>query len=531
VVVSEAVPAGLAVISATPSGGSFDTATGTWSIGPLPTGATAELEVRTVASAIGFQGNSAVITDAGVTDPDGSNNSAQAGVQVAAVPPPPLDISLATAAAVAAPTATGAATRGGTVTFTLSADNDGPSDATGVTVSAVLPAGFDFVSASGAYDPQTRMWTIGSLPAGGTAVLTVTAQAAGPPGTYSSWAALVGVDQTDTNSQNNSASAGVEVEAAADLRVVKTVAPEVARIGDTVTYTVTVTNHGPDDDTGIQLVETSREDATFTDVRISQGTFDAAARIWTVGNLASGASASIEVDVLITRPASVINRAVVAAADLPDPTFDNNEDTATLSVPGADLSVTKNVDLPAPTAGATVSFTVAVANAGPDAAQGVDLADPLPADLAFVSAEVSKGSYDPATGRWAVGDLDPGAVATMTVHAVAGTAPTTNTATVSAAGPPDPVGGNNVAAVTATPQVPPAAPSPPDPPPHDAPPPPADDFPPTATPPPASSLPPTGSAARLPEIGGTLLAAGTALAVAGRITQRRPRRHRRGRAQ
>ena len=60
---------------------------------------------------------------------------------------------------------------GETVTYTLTADNLGPNDATGVVVSDTLPAGVTYVSNDGgaAYDGVNHVvtWTIGALAAAG----------------------------------------------------------------------------------------------------------------------------------------------------------------------------------------------------------------------------------------------------------------------------------------------------------------------------------------------------------------------------
>jgi uncharacterized repeat protein (TIGR01451 family) len=67
---------------------------------------------------------------------------------------------------------------GETVTFTITASNAGPSNATGVNVTDTLPSGFSFSSAStanGSYDKNTGIWTIENLAKNQSATLTITA--------------------------------------------------------------------------------------------------------------------------------------------------------------------------------------------------------------------------------------------------------------------------------------------------------------------------------------------------------------------
>lgn len=67
--------------------------------------------------------------------------------------------------------------RGDTVVYTLTVSNSGPDEATGVTVNDDLPSDLVHVSntpSSGTYDPVSGIWTVGSIPAGGNATLTIT---------------------------------------------------------------------------------------------------------------------------------------------------------------------------------------------------------------------------------------------------------------------------------------------------------------------------------------------------------------------
>ncbi len=355
------------------------------------------------------------------------------------------------------------------LTFTMTASNTGPNRATSVQFVDPLPPGLQFVTATPSpgttYDVATGIWDVGTIEVGAQPTLSIVVVVTGGPGDYTNAISLTRVDQTDSNDQNNTASVSWTVRAEADLAVTKTVVPDVAGPGDTVTYTVTVTNNGPEDDTGVQLVETNRTPATFTSIVATKGSFDPDSRVWTIGALANGESATITVQVLITTPAVVVNHTVVFTADLPDPDLTNNEATATLTVPGADLAVTKTVDNPAPAIGAPVTFTIGLRNNGPDSALGTTVADPVPAGLTFGSAVPSTGTYDATTGVWTVGAVLPGDTATLTIMAtptVAGTF--VNTATAAASSPPDFDPSNNTATATVTVPGAPVPPEPPQPP-------------------------------------------------------------------
>lgn len=85
--------------------------------------------------------------------------------------------------------------------------------------------------------------------------------------------------------------------------------------------------------------------------------------------------------------------------------------------PIADLSLVMTVDNASAKVGQNVTFTVALHNAGPDGATGVNVLDKLPTGLQFVNATTSSGSYSATTGLWNVGSLAQGATTTLTIVA------------------------------------------------------------------------------------------------------------------
>jgi len=71
--------------------------------------------------------------------------------------------------------------------------------------------------------------------------------------------------------------------------------------------------------------------------------------------------------------------------------------------------------------GQPVQFTVTASNIGADAATGVQVTDQLPAELAIpagTAAFPSTGTFDAATGVWAIGSMAAGASATLVIPAV-----------------------------------------------------------------------------------------------------------------
>uniref|UniRef100_UPI002638FC81 Ig-like domain-containing protein n=1 Tax=Ilumatobacter sp. TaxID=1967498 RepID=UPI002638FC81 len=88
-----------------------------------------------------------------------------------------------------------------------------------------------------------------------------------------------------------------DIEPRADVTVDKTADDIIGNEGDTFTYTVTVGNEGPNTATNVSVADTLPAGVTLTGSSASQGSF--AGGVWTVGQLASGASATLDLTVQI----------------------------------------------------------------------------------------------------------------------------------------------------------------------------------------------------------------------------------------
>ena len=185
---------------------------------------------------------------------------------------------------------------GDEILVTINALNHGPNPATGIEVTDSLPAGFDFVSASasqGAYDPATGAWSVGSLAVSETAQLVLTAKVTAP-GVITNLAVKTGQNEPDPIVGNDSAAAGTTATPAADLEVDKEVDRHDALVGETLTFTVRATNRGPSPATGVTIADALPAGLSFVSAAPSQGSYDTATGIWTVGALDSACAGDID---------------------------------------------------------------------------------------------------------------------------------------------------------------------------------------------------------------------------------------------
>jgi uncharacterized repeat protein (TIGR01451 family)/fimbrial isopeptide formation D2 family protein len=223
----------------------------------------------------------------------------------------------------------------------------------------------------------------------------------------------------------------------ADLAVTKTVSNASPNVGDTITFTVTVTNNGPDTATDVELTDTFPVAGLqiVGTPTVSQGTYDVATGVWDIGTVLPGAgnAQTLTIQAEVLAPASGIPLAQTNSAEIthvaePDPNPANNRDDVTETPKYADLGVKKTTSNSTPNVGETVTYTVKLFNLGKDAATGVKLTDSFPANVTYVTHSTSSGTFDPTTGIWDVGTVPLTATVsnplTLTIDVTADTAST-----------------------------------------------------------------------------------------------------------
>ena len=361
------------------------------------------------------------------TDPAGNTSEFSRCFPMPGSMPPMADLAVSVTAAPAPVTV------GQLLTYTLTARNGGPDAATGVVLTDTLPTGVAFVSASaGTLDPATGKLTadLGGLASGASTTVTLTVRPTAA-GTITDTAAVRG-DQADPNSANNTANRAVTVRPAqgpppvADVAVSAAVTPRSATVGDTLTYTFTVVNAGPDPATGVTLTDALPAALTFLSAAASQGGTPAQAGGTVtahLGTLAPRAAATVTLVARAAAAGTVADTARAAHGEA-DPTSADDSATATVVVgtvggvtaPPPDLAVVATAAPGLVLVGQPLAFQVTVINHGAGPATGVILRDLLPAGATFLSA--SRGGLDPAAPGMvvaALGELDPGAAATVMV--------------------------------------------------------------------------------------------------------------------
>ena len=398
------------------------------------------------------------------------------------------------------------------VTYTIVATNNGPSDATNVKVTDVLPAGFNFtsftstlggVTCSGAGAPVTVTCDFGAtvLVNGGTNTITITATAtaaslpaAQTTNVVSNNASIASTTLNDPTPGNNSTTvpALVTLHGEADISISGITATPASgatlHVGDDLIYGVTVHNAGPHP-TQLNLAFSDVLPAGVTPVSVTPGSgttncvLGATTTCTMTTGLAIGGSETINIRVHVPAAAvgalnsnATVDTPANPVADEEDSALGNNTlGNSTTAVAAADLQLTEAA-VPNPTlAGTSTTFTVTIANLAPPAyvagspvvggsnATGITVRNvvtvtPASPTIAISSITNNFGATCPAsatlTGGTATinctgGNVTSGASNTITLTTTPSVIGTlTNVATITAANEFDPVAGNNTITVT-----------------------------------------------------------------------------------
>jgi uncharacterized repeat protein (TIGR01451 family) len=182
----------------------------------------------------------------------------------------------------------------------------------------------------------------------------------------------------------------------ADLAITKVDTPDPVTAGANLTYTITVSNSGPDAAASASWSDTLPAGTTFVSLPAVAGWSCTTGATVSCSNPSFAVGSAVFTLTVAVAPGitagTVLSNTATVTSTTGDGTAGNNSATATTTVAAsADLSVTK-VDTPDPVnAGANLTYTITVTNAGPSAAASASLTDPLPAGTTFVSLSSPAG--------------------------------------------------------------------------------------------------------------------------------------------
>ncbi len=437
--VVDQLQSGYSFVSYTATAGTYNAGTAFWDIGTLANGASETLTINVTVNATGNHTNTSQVWQSDAYDldstPDNGVSSEDDQGDVSVTPVELVDLSLTKVIDKAPPLVSD------NVRFTLTVSNEGPSDATSVEVTDLLPSGFTYVSDNGGgnYDNSSGIWDVGTVANGNSTSLSIFANV-NPSGDYTNVAEITGHDQADSDSTPNNNVPGeddqdevvVNPNPVVDISVTKTVDEFIPYVGDQVIFTVTVQNDGPSDATNLVVTDVLASGYDLISVSTTNGTYNSVNGSWTIGSLASSASETLTITVDVLPTGNYSNTAELTGlteTDIDSTPGNNSEaedDQQTVTpvpLPLSDLLLRKSVDKLSPFVGEDVIFSINLTNLGPSDVTGVQVMDLLPSGYTYVSNSRTAGTYNPTTGIWELNNVIPDGV-TETLNIVATVNPT-----------------------------------------------------------------------------------------------------------
>jgi large repetitive protein len=303
------------------------------------------------------------------------------------------------------------ASPGGNVVYTINVVSNGPADAQTVSLTDPLPGNMTFVSIVQNNGPAFNCSSVPAVGTNGTVTCTIATMASGTSANFTLTGAVPGgtapgttygntasVKSAQDPSPENDSSSVFTTVSTADLGMTKS-GPATINAGSNASYTITITNNGPDTATGPQFADTLPSQSTFVSIVQNTGPAASCTHLGSTagcswGTLANGVSAQFTLTIAVPNSVpdgTVLTNTVTASSSSTDPNSANDTASTSASVIGnTDLSVTKNGQASVG-AGGNITYTITVSNAGPSNANTVQLTDTLPANTTFVSNTQTSG--------------------------------------------------------------------------------------------------------------------------------------------
>jgi len=198
--------------------------------------------------------------------------------------------------------------------------------ATGVTVddtlftSHIASGKLSYVSdnSNGSFNAANGVWNVGEINPGQSKSIIVTMrvnQAALPSVTNTMKIVSVFQPDPDTNDWTDSETI---TPTYVDIAVTKTVDTTVPLINTNAVFTITVTNNGSGTATGVSLFDAWSSGLAYGSSSATQGSFDPATKVWTVGTIGVGQTFTLTVTTTVTSSAAQMNTVEVFTADQTD---------------------------------------------------------------------------------------------------------------------------------------------------------------------------------------------------------------------
>ncbi|MDU3870206.1 MAG: cell surface protein, partial [Bacillus paranthracis] len=347
------------------------------------------------------------------------------------------------------------ATIGDTISYTITLSNPGNVTSQNIIFTDTLPDGTTFISGTLTNDSGTQQIgnpsngiQIGNINPNGTAVITLNVlvtniPSINPISNFSSvqFAHVVDPSQPAVTQTNVSNSVSTTINSAI-LTTQKSVDKSIISVGDTITYTTTITNTGNTTATNITFTSAIPANTTFilNSVKINgvQQSGAQPALGVTIPNIAPGETVTVtfQATVLSVPPSSsIMGSDTILYSYTVDPngtpiTTSTSTNIVTNPVLDAMITMVKSVDQTIVTLGDTITYTTLLTNIGNTNATNITFTDLIPNGTTFITDSVTIGGItqiglNPNTGI-TIGSIAPNSSISIAFQVTATSTPAQN---------------------------------------------------------------------------------------------------------
>ena len=299
---------------------------------------------------------------------------------------------------------------GDIVVWTLNITNNGPNNATNVVIRDILPEGLIYLddNTNGAYNSTTGTLKIDFLEVGEIYIVKIKTTV-NKTGDITN-EANVTAKEHDHDLTNNHDQSNINVDSACDLAVTKSVNVSTVNLGDKVRWTITVSNNGPDNATGV-IARDVLPKSLIWENDDGLGKYNHNSGEWNIGTLNKGSKAILNIVSRVNATGNIKNEVTVSGQQY-DYNESNNHDSEIVKVNSAcDLGIVKKVSSSVVNYTDVVKWTLTVSNYGPDVATGVRIYDLLPDGFVYLN---STKPY--SNGVIEIGDLSVGGKVVVEIY-------------------------------------------------------------------------------------------------------------------
>ena len=250
----------------------------------------------------------------------------------------------------------------GSITVNITVWNNGPVNATNVTLYTNLPSTGDYNYTKGYFDTVQNIWYLYDLDVGDveTLILNITLE------NETFFFANVTNDIPDWNTTNNVAYLNITTSRITDVSINITVNNTHPGLGESITFTITVNNFGPYTASDVMVMVDLPASPIYT---LDKGIFDTVLGNWSIGNLSKNETVTLNITINATNT-TIYHTNVTTSIN--DTNLTNNNATISFNLSAtSDLSISLGVNQTSFTIGDNITLTLNLTNYGPDTAENI----------------------------------------------------------------------------------------------------------------------------------------------------------------